>query len=70
MGLKKRKKIILATILLSRLQEVFGAELLSIEFVDPSGPGEETPEEEEIEEANLTSEQVDCLNNAAGHFPD
>lgn len=65
MALKKKKKILLVAAALSRLSDVFGEELLSIEFADPAGPGEESPEEEQIEEVNLTSEQVDWLNDLA-----
>lgn len=68
MALKKKKKIVMLAVINSRLAEVFGADLLSIEFADPSGPGEETPEEEEIEEANLSTAQVDWLNDIAASF--
>lgn len=66
MTLRKKKKIIVITQQLSRLTDVFDAELQSIEFVDPEG--EETPEEEVVEEANLSTAQVDALNETACEF--
>lgn len=66
MSLKKKKKIVVLSSAQSRLSEVFGASLQSIEFVDPTS--EETPEEEQIEEANLSTDQVDCLNEIAQLF--
>lgn len=54
----------------NRLTDITEQEIGEIQFIDPLNQESIEWDDEEISEANLTSEQVDCLNNAATQFPD
>lgn len=54
----------------NRLTDVTEQVIGEVQFIDPLSQESIEWEDEEINESNLTSEQVDCLNNAAAQFPD
>lgn len=68
MSRRRRIRIIMGT--LPRLINVREQEIGEVIFSEPLSQESIEWEDEEITEANLTQEQVDCLNDAAREFPD
>lgn len=67
MSRRRRIRIIMGG---NRLTDVTEQVIGEVQFIDPLSQESIEWEDEEINESNLTSEQVDCLNNAAVQFPD